>query len=110
MKFQEYHGEVGNWPALIVLPVLAEGVSVWVPFQLGTESVLVFFPGPFHLPGLRWDQGPKHNKGNKNLYCKLIGREDRKERSFSTPSLSSSGLRTLVVKGRIKLHFIIKLF
>lgn len=63
MKFQKYHGEVGSWPALIVLPVLGEGVGVWVPFQLDTESVLFFFPRaispawPEVGPGAKTQQG-----------------------------------------------------
>lgn len=109
MKLKEGCGEVGSWPMLLVLPELREeGVGVWAHFQLGTESP-VFSWGYSTCMARGEARGQNATRETKISCYKLIGSEDRK-RSSSSPSLYSSGLETLVVKGRIKLHFIIKHF
>lgn len=69
-----------------------------------------FFLSHFTYMAQGGARGQNTTREPKIPCCKLTGREDRAKRSFSTPSLSSSGMWTLVVKGRIKLPVIIKQF
>lgn len=109
MKFKEHHRDIRSWRT-VDTATWVEGVGVWVHFQLGTENAPFLFLSHFTYMAQGGARGQNTTREPKIPCCKLTGREDRAKRSFSTPSLSSSGMWTLVVKGRIKLPVIIKQF
>lgn len=109
VKFKEHHGEV------VSRPTLDSATRAWRSGCVGSRPIRhrkCPFPPQGHFTCMAWGgtRGRSTTRETKISCYKLIGKEDRKKRNLSIPSLYSSGLWTLVVKERIQFYFIIKHF